>query len=189
MKEFFSVPKIEYEGPESKNVFAFKHYNPSKIICGKSLKEHLKFAMSWWHTLCAEGTDMFGSSTGNKTFGAETPMEQSKNKVLAGFEFMDKLGIEYFCFHDKDLAPEGESLSGFQENLDEIAELVKEQMQKYQIKSLWSTANLFNHPRYANGAGTACDADVYCYAAAQIKKALDLTMLFGGKGYVFWGGR
>lgn len=189
MKEFFNVPKVNYEGAQSKNMFAFKHYNADEIVCGKPMKEHLKFAMSWWHTLCADGTDMFGIGTQDKTFGGTTPMEIAKNRVLAGFEFMHKLGMEYFCFHDKDLVPEGESLQEFQQNLDEIVPLIKEQMKQYGIKCLWGTANLFNHPRYAHGAGTTCNADVYCYAAAQIKKALDVTMELGGQGYVFWGGR
>ena len=189
MNEFFNVPKIAYEGANSKNMFAFRHYNPEEEICGKPMKEHLKFAMSWWHTLCGDGTDMFGIGTADKTFGGKTPMEVAKNKVLAGFEFMHKLGIEYFCFHDKDLAPEGNSLQEFQQNLDEIVPLIKEQMEKYHIKCLWGTANLFNHPRYTHGAGTTCNADVYCYAAAQIKKAIDITLELGGMGYVFWGGR
>lgn len=189
MKEFFNVPKVVYEGNQSKNMFAFRHYNPREEICGKPMKAHLKFAMSWWHTLCGDGTDMFGAGTADKTFGGKSPMEIAENKVLAGFEFMHKLGIEYFCFHDKDLAPEGESLAEFQQNLDQIVPLAKEQMEKYNIHCLWGTANLFNHPRYAHGAGTSCNADVYCYAAAQIKKALDITMALGGTGYVFWGGR
>lgn len=189
MNEFFNVPKIAYEGANSKNMFAFRHYKPEEEICGKPMKEHLKFAMSWWHTLCGDGTDMFGIGTADKTFGGKTPMEVAKNKVLAGFEFMHKLGIEYFCFHDKDLAPEGNSLQEFQQNLDEIVPLIKEQMEKYHIKCLWGTANLFNHPRYTHGAGTTCNADVYCYAAAQIKKAIDITLELGGMGYVFWGGR
>lgn len=189
MEFFENVKKIQYEGPDSKNMFSFRHYNPDEIIGGKTMKEQLKFAMSWWHTLGADGTDMFGIGTMDKTFGGKTPMEIAKNKVYAGFEFMDKMGIEYFCFHDKDLAPEGENLAEFQKNLDEIVPIIKEQMQKYNIKLLWGTANCFNHPRYVHGAGTSPYADVFAYAAAQIKKAIDITMELGGKGYVFWGGR
>ena len=189
MKEYFQVKKIEYEGVNSKNPFAFKHYNPNEVLNGRLMREHLKFALSYWHTLCGEGTDMFGSGTADKTFGGNTPMETAKNKVYAAFELMDKLSIDYFCFHDKDVAPEGETLSEFQNNLDEIVPIIKEQMKKHNKKLLWGTANLFNHPRYVHGAGTSCNADVYAYAAAQIKKALDITMELDGKGYVFWGGR
>ena len=189
MKEYFQVKKIEYEGVNSKNPFAFKHYNPNEVLNGRLMREHLKFALSYWHTLCGEGTDMFGSGTADKTFGGNTPMETAKNKVYAAFELMDKLSIDYFCFHDKDVAPEGETLSEFQNNLDEIVPIIKEQMKKHNKKLLWGTANLFNHPRYVHGAGTSCNADVYAYAAAQIKKALDITIELDGKGYVFWGGR
>ena len=190
MVEYFkNIGKIKYEGTDSKNPMAFHHYNPEEIIGGKTMKEQLKFAMSYWHTLCGDGTDMFGAGTMDKRFGGKTEMEIYKNKVRAGFELMDKLGIEYFCFHDKDIAPEGKSLEEFYCNLDEIVPLMKEQMKKYNIKLLWGTANLFNNPRYVHGAGTACNADVFAYAAGQIKKALDITMELGGTGYVFWGGR
>ena len=189
MTEFFKIGKVEYEGPKSSNMFSFRHYNPEQVIGGKTMREHLRFALSYWHTLGGEGTDMFGSGTSDKSFGGSTPMETAKNKVYAAFELMNKLDIDYFCFHDKDIAPEGESLSEFQKNLDEIVPLIKEQMKKHNKKLLWGTANLFNHPRYAHGAGTSCSADVYAYAAAQIKKAIDITMELGGKGYVFWGGR
>lgn len=189
MKEFFKTGKVNYEGADSKNPYAFKHYNPDEMLNGKPMREHLKFALSYWHTLGGEGTDMFGSGTVDKTFGGKTPMETAKNKVYAAFELMNKLNIDYFCFHDKDIAPEGESLSEFQKNLDEIVPIIKEQMKKYNKKLLWGTANLFNHPRYAHGAGTSCNADVYACAAAQIKKAIDITIELGGKGYVFWGGR
>ena len=189
MKEFFNIGKIDYEGAKSTNPLSFKHYNADEVIGGKSMKEHLKFALSYWHTLCGEGTDMFGVGTMDKSFGGTEPIEIYKNKVYAAFELMDKLNIEYFCFHDKDIAPEGSSLSEFQANLDIIVPIIKEQMQKYNKKLLWGTANLFGNPRYVHGAGTSCNADVYAYAAAQIKKALDITMELGGKGYVFWGGR
>lgn len=188
--EFFpNIKKIEYQGPDSKEALAFRYYNPDEVVAGRPMREHLKFAMSYWHTLCADGVDMFGVGTADKTFGGADPMEIARNRVYAGFEFMHKLGIEYFCFHDKDIAPEGASLAEFQANLDEIVPLIKEQMAKYGIKLLWGTANLFNHPRYVHGAGTTCNADVFAYAAAQIKKALDITMELGGTGYVFWGGR
>jgi len=190
MSEIFSnIPQIKYEGPKSTNPFAFRHYNPEEVVAGKTMKEQLKFAMSYWHTLCGDGTDMFGVGTADKSFGGKDPMEVYKNKVAAGFELMNKLGIEYFCFHDKDIAPEGETLKEFQDNLDVIVPLIKEQMAKYNIKLLWGTANCFGNPRYVHGAGTSCNADVFAYAAAQIKKAIDITIELGGTGYVFWGGR
>lgn len=190
MQEYFSnVPKIKYEGAGSKNPFAFKHYNPDEVIGGKTMKEQLKFAMSYWHTLCGDGTDMFGIGTMDKSFGGKDELDSYKHKVAAAFELMDKLNIEYFCFHDKDIAPEGNSLSDFQANLDVIVPLIQEQMEKYGIKLLWGTANCFNNPRYVHGAGTSCNADVFAYAAAQIKKAIDITIKLGGTGYVFWGGR
>ena len=189
MSEFFNVEKIYYEGAKSKNPFAFKHYNPNEKIGKSTMREQLRFALSYWHTLGGDGTDMFGAGTMDKSFGAKEPLEIAERKVGAAFELMNKLDIDFFCFHDKDIAPEGESLGEFQKNLDKIVPLIKENMKKYNKKLLWGTANMFNHPRYAHGAGTSCNAEVYAYAAAQIKKALDITMELGGKGYVFWGGR
>lgn len=189
MKDFFDIGKIQYEGADSVNPYSFRHYNPEEVIAGKKMKEHLRFSLTYWHTLCADGTDMFGIGTMDKTFGGKTSMEVAKRRVYACFELMDKLGIDYFCFHDKDIAPEGESLSEFQKNLDEIVPLIQEQMKKYNKKLLWGTANLFGNPRYVHGAGTSCDANVYAYAAAQVKKAIDITIELGGEGYVFWGGR
>ncbi len=185
----FNVEKIKYEGVKSTNPLSFKYYNPDEVIGGKTMREQLRFAMSYWHTLCGDGTDMFGIGTVDKSFGGLTPMEIAKKKVEAGFELMDKLGIDYFCFHDKDIAPEGASLKEFQDNLDVIVPIIKENMKKYNKKLLWGTANLFNNPRFVHGAGTAPNADVYAYAAAQVKKALDITIELGGEGYVFWGGR
>ncbi len=153
------------------------------------MREHLKFALSYWHTLCGDGTDMFGRGTADKNFGGQDPMAIYRNKAYAAFEWMDKLDIDYFCFHDRDLAPEGADLKETNQNLDEITDLIEELMQKYHKKVLWGTANCFNHPRYMHGAGTAPNADVFAFAAAQIKKALETTVRLGGKGYVFWGGR
>lgn len=189
MSEIFNVGKIKYEGAGSKNPLSFKYYNENEVIAGKTMREHLRFAMSYWHTLCGDGTDMFGIGTADKSFGGNDPMEIAKKKVEAGFELMDKLGIDYFCFHDKDIAPEGDSLKEFQANLDIIVPIIKENMKKYNKKLLWGTANLFNNPRFVHGAGTAPNADVYAYACAQVKKALDITIELGGEGYVFWGGR
>ncbi len=190
MNEIFKgIPKIPYEGKDSKNALAFKHYDANAIVSGKAMKDHLKFAMSYWHTLCGDGLDMFGRGTQDKTFGGTDPLSIYKNKVYAGFEIMDKLGIEYFCFHDRDIAPEETTLQKTNENLDVITDLIEELMKKHGKKLLWGTANCFSNPRYMNGAGTSCDADVFAFAAAQIKKALDITVRLGGTGYVFWGGR
>ena len=190
MEIFKNIPKIKYEGKESKNPLAFKVYNPDQVVMGKTMKEHLPFAMAWWHNLCAGGTDMFGRDTADKSFGTEkATMEHAKAKVDAGFEFMEKLGVEYFCFHDVDLVPEADSLSETNRRLDEITDYMLEKMKKTGIKCLWGTANMFSNPRFMNGAGSTNSADVYCFAAAQIKKALDLTVKLDGKGYVFWGGR
>ncbi|NLO99829.1 MAG: xylose isomerase [Clostridiaceae bacterium] len=191
MAEIFkNLPKVRYEGPKSTNPFAFKYYDPDRIILGKPMKEHLPFAMAWWHNLCATGADMFGVGTADKSFGAATgTMEHARAKVDAGFEFMDKLGIEYFCFHDVDIVPEADTIEETNKRLDEISDYIKEKMAATGKKLLWGTANMFSNPRYMNGAGSTNSADVYCFAAAQIKKALDITVKLDGKGYVFWGGR
>ncbi len=189
MKEYFKVGKINYEGPSSKNPLAFKHYNKDELVLGKPMKEHLKFAMSWWHTLCAKGSDQFGGNTMVRTFEKSDPLEEAYAKVDAGFEFMEKLGIEYFCFHDRDMAPELATLKESNEALDKVSDYVLEKMQKTGIKCLWGTANCFNHKRYLAGAGTSPNATAFAYAAAQIKKAMDITKKLGGKNYVFWGGR
>ncbi len=187
---FAEIPKIKYEGKNSTNPLAFKFYDPERVILGKTMKEHLPFAMAWWHNLCAGGTDMFGRDTADKSFGTEKgTMEHAKAKVDAGFEFMSKLGIEYFCFHDVDLVPEAEDIKVTNKRLDEITDYILVKMKETGIKCLWGTANMFSNPRFMNGAGSTNSVDVYCFAAAQIKKALDLTVKLGGKGYVFWGGR
>ncbi|MEG6572820.1 xylose isomerase [[Clostridium] cellulosi] len=190
MKEFFSnIPKVKYEGPDSKNPFAFKFYNPEEKIAGKTMREQLKFSLAYWHTLDAEGTDMFGRATMDKNFGETDPMAIYKNKAYAAFELMDKLDIDYFCFHDRDIAPEGPTLSETNKNLDEIVSLLKKLMAEHNKKLLWGTANTFSHPRYVHGAGTSCNASVFAFAAAQIKKAIEITKELDGCGYVFWGGR
>ena len=191
MKEIFKgIPEIRYEGKDSKNELAFKYYDPERVILGKKVKDHLPFAMAWWHNLCATGTDMFGRGTADKSFGAkEGTMEHAKAKVDAGFEFMKKLGIKYFCFHDVDLVPEADDIKVTNARLDEISDYILEKMKGTDIKCLWGTANMFGNPRYMNGAGSTNSADVYAFAAAQVKKALDITVKLGGRGYVFWGGR
>ncbi len=187
---FENIPKITYEGAKSKNPLAFKYYDAERIVLGKPMREHLPFAMAWWHNLCATGLDMFGRGTADKSFGAEVgTMEHARAKVDAGFEFMEKLGIEYFCFHDVDIVPEADDLKETNRRLDEITDYILEKMKETGIKCLWGTANMFSNPRFMNGAGSTNSAEVYAFAAAQVKKALDLTVKLGGKGYVFWGGR
>ena len=191
MAELFNnIPKIAYEGPKSKNPLSFRYYDADRIILRKPMKEHLPFAMAWWHNLCAIGADMFGRGTADKDFGTENgTMAHAKAKVDAGFEFMEKLGIRYFCFHDVDLVPEAGDIKETNARLDEISDYILEKMKGTDIKCLWGTANMFSNPRFVNGAGSTNSADVYCFAAAQIKKALDITVKLGGRGYVFWGGR
>ena len=190
MKEYFpNIKKIAYEGPKTKNPLAFRYYNPDEVIAGKTMREHLRFSMAYWHTLCADGTDMFGRGTADKSFGESDPMSHARAKAYAAFELMDKLSIDYYCFHDRDIAPEGATLAESNQNLDEIADLLEELQQKYNKKLLWGTANCFNHPRYMHGAGTSPHADVFAFAAAQIKKAMEITVRLGGQNYLFWGGR
>ncbi|CCC57794.1 xylose isomerase [Caloramator australicus] len=189
MEFFKGINKIKYEGPKSDNPLAFKFYNPDEVIGGKTMKEHLRFSMSYWHTMCGEGSDMFGRGTLDKSFGGNDKIEIYKNKALAAFEFMEKLNLDYFCFHDRDIAPEYDSLRETNRALDEIVEFIKELMKQYNKKLLWGTANLFSHPRYAHGAATSPYADVFAFAGAQVKKALDITKELEGQGYVFWGGR
>ena len=187
---FPQIPTIPYEGTSSTNPLAFKYYDADKMIMGKPMKEHLRFSMAWWHNLCATGSDMFGTGTADKTFG-QIPgtMEHAKAKVDAGFEFMTKLGIHYFCFHDVDLIPEADTLAETNARLDEITDYILVKMKETGIKCLWGTANMFSNPRFINGAGSSNSVSVFCHAAAQIKKAMELTVKLGGMGYVFWGGR
>jgi xylose isomerase len=191
MKEYFKgIEKIKFEGKNSTNPFAFKYYNENEIIGGKTMKEHLRFTMSYWHTLTGDGHDPFGVGTAIRPWDNETsPMEVAKARMEAAFEFMDKLGIEYFAFHDRDIAPEGATLKETNENLDVIVSMCKDLMKKHDKKLLWGTANCFGNPRYVHGAGTTCNAEVYAYAGAQIKKAMEVTKELGGENYVFWGGR
>ncbi|MFL0268680.1 xylose isomerase [Candidatus Clostridium radicumherbarum] len=191
MGEYFEkVAKIKFEGEKSKNPFAFKYYNPEKVIDGKTMKEHLRFTMSYWHTLTGEGADPFGIGTMERPWNAEEdPMAKAKMRMEAAFEFMDKMGIDYFAFHDRDIAPEGKNLAETNKNLDIMVSYCKELMKKYNKKLLWGTANMFTNPRFVHGAATTCNADVFAYAAAQVKKALEVTKELGGENYVFWGGR
>ena len=189
MSYFSNINKVEYEGKESNNLFAFRHYNPEEVVLGKTMKEHLPFALAYWHTMTQDGSDPFGAPTNIRTWEGSTPMDTAKNRVEAFFEILEKLGVEYFCFHDVDIAPSGDSLEEFFANLDEITDLIKDKMEKTGIKLLWNTANMFSHPRFNNGAGSTNNAEVYAYAAAQVKKGLDISKKLNGKNYVFWGGR
>ncbi|MGI6671789.1 MAG: xylose isomerase [Christensenellales bacterium] len=187
---FPNIPKVAFEGPKSKNPLVFRYYDADRIVLGKPMREHLPFAMAWWHTLVATGTDMFGPGTADKSFGEQpATMAHARAKVDAGFELMSKLGIEYFCFHDVDLVPESDDINETNRRLDEISDYMLVKMKETGIKCLWGTANMFSNPRFMNGAGSTNSVDVYCFAAAQVKKALDITVKLGGKGYVFWGGR
>lgn len=189
MKYFENVEKIVYEGKDTDNMFAFRHYNPEEVILGKTMKEHLRFAVAYWHTITQEGDDPFGSGTYTRNWEGDSPLETAKNRVHAFFELLTKLDVEYYCFHDVDIAPEGESLQEFFDNLDVITDLLKEKMEETGIKLLWNTQNVFSNPRFLNGAGTSNNADVFAYAAAQVKKTLDLSKKLGGENVVFWGGR
>ena len=191
MKTYFpNIDKISYEGPQSKNPLAFRYYDANRIVAGKKLSEWCKFAMAWWHTLCAEGTDQFGGGT--KSFpwaeGSDA-LTIAKQRVDAGFEFMQKMGIEYYCFHDVDLVAEANTIEEYEANLKTIVAYLKEKQQQTGIKLLWGTANVFGHKRYMNGAATNPDFNVVARAAVQIKNAIDATIELGGTNYVFWGGR
>ena len=189
MTYFPQIEKIQYEGPTTENMFAFRHYDAEEVVLGKKMKDHLRFAIAYWHTMTQDGSDPFGAPVNKRTWFGETEMETAKNRVEAFFEICEKLGAEFFCFHDIDVAPAGETLEEFFQNLDEITDLIKEKMDQTGIKLLWNTANMFSHPRFNNGAASTNNAEVYAYAAAQVKKGLDISRKLGGENYVFWGGR
>ena len=159
------------------------------MVDGRPLSEHLRFSMSYWHTMCAGLSDPFGAESFERRYPGATPLEQAKRKADAAFEFMRKLQIPFFCFHDVDISPSGSTYEEYRSNLKEMVSYIKGLMEKTGIRPLWGTANCFSHPRYMHGAGTSCNADAFAYAAAQIKNALDATIELGGTGYVFWGGR
>lgn len=189
MAFFKNIDKITYEGKDSNNPLAFKYYDAEKIVAGKPMKEHLRFAMSYWHTLTGEGTDPFGSGTMDRPWNELSGLEKSKLRADLGFELMSKLGIDYFCFHDLDIAPEGDSLKEKNANLDEMVAYIETLMTRTGIKCLWGTTNAFSNKRFVHGASTSPNADVFAYAAAQVKKAMEITQKLGGENYVFWGGR
>ncbi len=190
-REFFpGIGKIKFEGKESKNPMAFRYYDPEKVVYGRKMKDWFKFSMAWWHTLCAEGGDPFGPGT--KTFPwaqGNSALDIAKQRMDAGFEFMQKIGIEYYCFHDVDLIDEGNSIEEYEKNMKDIVAYAKQKQSESGIKLLWGTANVFGNKRYMNGAATNPDFEVVARAAVQIKNAIDATIELGGENYVFWGGR
>ena len=191
MAQYFpEISKIAFEGKDSKNPLAYHYYNPEQLVCGKKMKDWFKFAMAWWHTLCAEGGDQFGGGTKKFPWNvASDPLERAKAKADAGFEIMQKLGIEYYCFHDVDLVDEADTIEQYEANLKEVVAYLKKKQAETGIKLLWGTANVFGHKRYMNGASTNPDFDVAARAMVQIKNAIDATIELGGQCYVFWGGR
>ncbi|EKZ0428652.1 xylose isomerase [Enterococcus faecium] len=189
MSYFPMIKEVKYEGPRTENPFAYRHYDPEQEILGKPMKEHLRFAAAYWYTMTQDGSDPFGDPVNIRSWEGENPLETAKNRVEAFFELLEKLHIEYFCFHDVDIAPAGDSLEEFFQNIDTITDLIKEKMEQTGIKLLWNTANLFSHPRFVHGAASSSNAEVFAYAAAQVKKGLDVSKKLNGKNYVFWGGR
>lgn len=189
-KYFENIPDIKYEGPDSTNVFAFKWYNPEEVVLGKKMSDWLRFSVCYWHTFRGAGVDIFGLGTIQRPWEDGTDsVDNAKRRLKVAFSFLKKLGIEYWTFHDRDIAPEGKSLAETNKNLDEVVALVKELQEKTAIKLLWGTCNLFSAPRYMNGAGTNPDIHAFAYAAAQIKKCLEITKELKGENFVFWGGR
>ncbi|MBX9974745.1 xylose isomerase [Cytobacillus firmus] len=189
MNYFNNVNQVKYEGPDSNNPLAYKYYNPEETINGRKMEDLLRFAVSYWHTFTAEGTDPFGDGTMIRSYNRFSGMDLAKARVEASFEFYEKLNVPFFCFHDADIAPEGDSLRETYKNLDEITAMIKEYMKSSKTKLLWNTANMFSHPRWLHGAATAPNADVFAYAAAKVKKGLEIGKELGAENYVFWGGR
>lgn len=189
MKRYSEISKVPYLGAGSRDPFSFRHYDAEAVVAGKPMKDHLKFAVSWWHTINAGGTDMFGGNTMDKSFGQTEAMAICKAKADFAFELMDKLGIEYYCFHDADIAPEGRTLAESTDNLSEMTDYLLNKQKQYGKKLLWGTANMFSDKKFMAGAATSCCADVFALSAGKVKAALDATIKLGGAGYVFWGGR
>ncbi len=190
MSAFPEIERIPFEGPSSKNPLAFRYYDENELVEGKTMRDHLRFSVTYWHTFRGEGADPFGPGAAIRPWddGTES-VENASNRVRVAFEFMEKLGSPYYAFHDRDVAPEGASLSESNDNLDVIAKVLKEEQKRTGIKLLWGTANMFSNPRYVHGAATSCNSEVFAFGAAQVKKALEVTHELGGEGYVFWGGR
>ncbi len=190
-QEYFKgIGKIPYEGADSNNPLAFKYYDENKVVAGKTMKDHFRFAIAYWHSFCGTGADPFGAPTKDFPWLKKNdPMQAAKDKLDAAFEFVSKLGVPYYCFHDRDMAPEGDSPDASDKNLMTLVESAKVKQQESGVKLLWGTSNLFSHPRFMNGAATNPDFSVLTYAAAQVKTAIEATVELGGENYVFWGGR
>ncbi|MBE2977265.1 xylose isomerase [Priestia megaterium] len=186
---FESVNKVLYEGKDSKNPLAFKYYNPEEVVGGKTMKDQLRFSVAYWHTFTADGTDPFGAATMQRSWDRYDGMDLAKARVEAAFQLFETLNVPFFAFHDRDIAPEGSTLQETNKNLDVIVTMIKEYMQTSNVKLLWNTANMFTNPRFVHGAATSCNADVFAYAAAQVKKGLETAKELGAENYVFWGGR
>lgn len=189
MSYFDFCKQVNYEGADSSNPFAFKYYNPEEMINGKKMEDLMRFAVSYWHTFTADGTDPFGQATMIRPFNQYSCMDLAKARVEASFEFFEKMNVPFFCFHDVDIAPEGANLSETYKNLDVIVAMIKDYLKTSKTKLLWNTANMFSHPRWMHGAATAPNADVFAYAAAKVKKGLEVGKELGAENYVFWGGR
>lgn len=189
MSHFGNVNQIKYEGPSSNNPYSFKYYNEEEMIKGRTMEELLRFAVSYWHTFTGEGTDPFGQATMVRPYVSLTGMDLAKARVEASFEFFEKLNVPFFCFHDYDVAPETDSLKETFKYLDEIVAMIKDYLKTSKTKLLWNTANMFSHPRWLHGAATSPNADVFAYAAAKVKKGLEVAKELGAENYVFWGGR
>ncbi|HEX3150385.1 MAG TPA: xylose isomerase [Gemmataceae bacterium] len=186
---FFDVAKVPFD-PNSKDALAFRHYSADELVEGKSMRDHLRFAVCYWHTFRGTGSDPFGPGCAARPWEDGTDsVEMAVKRVRVAFEFMEKLGCPFYCFHDRDVAPEGKNLAETNKNLDTVVKVLKEEQQRTGIKLLWGTANLFSNRRFVHGASTSCNADVFAYSAAQVKKALEVTKELGGENYVFWGGR
>jgi xylose isomerase len=190
-KEFFpGISKIQYEGPSSKNPLAFKHYNAEELVEGKAMKDHLRFSVAYWHTIRGQLSDMFGSGTAVRPWeDGSNSMKMAETRARVAFEFLEKLGAPFYAFHDRDVASEGKNLRETNRNLEAMVKALKGEQQRTGVQLLWGTACLFAHPRFAHGAATSCNAEVFAYAAAQVKKAIEATHELKGAGYVFWGGR
>jgi len=187
---FAEIDRIAYEGADSDNPLAFRYYDAERVVLGKRMKDHLRLAVCYWHTFCWPGSDVFGAATFERPwFAGGSAMQLAERKLRAAFEFFEKLGAPFFTFHDRDVAPEGATLRESNDNLDRILESVEAEMERTGVALLWGTANLFGHPRYAAGAATNPDPEVFAYAAAQVRKALESTHRLGGANYVLWGGR
>lgn len=189
MAYFENVSKIQFEGKSSSNPLAFKHYNPSEVVGGKTMEEHLRFSITYWHTFTGAGSDPFGLGTMIRPWDQYQGMDLAKARVEAAFELFEKLDVPYFAFHDRDIAPEGATLQETNENLDVIVGMIKDYMKTSKTKLLWNTASLFTHPRFVHGAATSSNADIFAYSAAQVKKGLEVGKELGAENYVFWGGR